>query len=463
MSPRAFAAVAVLIAAAVAPASAQVPGSPPAPAGYARVGDAAPVPPNTFDNSAFNPGISGGSVVQIQNQPMASPADGAVGSQYSGLATEDFSYGGGARGLQTWVGVEYLLFWTRHAPLPVPLANVGPAASFGITGQNGVRTIVGGGGDEINFHTFSGVRVNAGWWFNENQSVGIEGSLFVLPTKSTGTPNLVAAPGLPTLARPFFDTALNRQNSRLLTRPNTFTGGFQTEATQMVWGAEVLPVLRWIDNGDLLTVDLMTGFKFLSVEESLTITDFAAAGPIGVANYNGQEYRTPATTYVQDRFATANRFYGATFGARTNLNYEAFTLGVTGKFAIGQVRQQVRVDGTTTLAGPFPTVQVTPSGFYATGANSGSFEQNKFAVLPEVGLNLAVQLTSHLTMTLGYSTMYISEVLRPGDQLSNSLNSTLIPTGQNYGARFGPQTPGLPFTSNSFWANGFNFGFAYGY
>ena len=121
------------------------------------------------------------------------------------------------------------------------------------------------------------------------------------------------------------------------------------------------------------------------------------------------------------------------------------------------------MDGSTTLTGPSPAPQLTPGGFFATGTNSGDYDKNHFAVLPELGLNLSVRLTGGVTLTLGYTGMYLTDVVRPGDQLSTNINNTLIPTGQNYGARFGPLGPGLPFTTSNFWAQGFNFGFAYGY
>ena len=136
---------------------------------------------------------------------------------------------------------------------------------------------------------------------------------------------------------------------------------------------------------------------------------------------------------------------------------------LTGKLGIGTVREEIRVDGSTSLAGPFPTVQTTGGGFYATGANSGKFTRDQFAVLSEFGTNLSVQVTPMLTVNFGYNSLYLTRVVRPGDQLSPTINSTLIPTGQNFGARFGPQTPGLPFATSSYWAQGFNFGFAVGY
>ncbi|HJZ55103.1 MAG TPA: BBP7 family outer membrane beta-barrel protein, partial [Gemmataceae bacterium] len=174
-------------------------------------------------------------------------------------------------------------------------------------------------------------------------------------------------------------------------------------------------------------------------------------------------FRQPAITFLHDRFATANRFYGGVLGARANAQYQAFTLSVTGKIGLGTVHEEVRIDGSSTLVGPYPAPQVTGGGFYSVGANAGKFERDKFAVVPELGVNLSVQLTTCLTCTLGYNYIYINEVLRPGDQLNARINSTLIPTGQNYGARFGPPSPGLPFNGSNYWAQGFNVGFAIGY
>jgi hypothetical protein len=469
MAPRALAAVAVWTAALAGQAAGQAPlapGGPPPPAGFARVGEPAPLAPASM--APGNPYFAGGPAMMPMIDPVGMPPPGGapVGPPpgYAGppLPTDDLAYPGGPRGPQCWVGVDYLLYWTRHAPLPIPIATVGPAAGFGIIGTPGVQTILGS--DEFNFHTFSGVRVSGGWWITENQTAGLEASLFVLPKKILDSPTIVGTDILPTLARPFVDTAQNRQNSRLLTRPNTFAGGIRAEATQTLWGADVEAVWRCFDRGGLMTIDYLSGFRFLSLEESLVIDDFAAALANGVVDFNGQQFRQPAVTFLQDRFSTTNRFYGWTSGFRVNANYEAITLGVTGKLGLGNMRQQIRVDGSTGfIGGANPNLQTTGGAFYATGANSGKFNHDEFSVLPELAMNLSVQVTRCLTLNLGYSYLSVTKVVRPGDQLSPFVNSTLIPTGQNFGAHFGPQTPGLPFATSTYWAQGFNFGFAVGY
>ena len=57
-----------------------------------------------------------------------------------------------------------------------------------------------------------------------------------------------------------------------------------------------------------------------------------------------------------------------------------------------------------------------------------------FAVLPEVGLNVGVYVTEKVRVFAGYSFLYWSDVVRPGDQVSRAINPGRIPT-QDDGTR----------------------------
>src|SRR5206468_2693253 len=52
--------------------------------------------------------------------------------------------GGSPRGPHCWYGVEYLLYWTKDAPLPVPIATVGPVGGAALIGDPGTQVILGG-------------------------------------------------------------------------------------------------------------------------------------------------------------------------------------------------------------------------------------------------------------------------------------------------------------------------------
>ena len=379
----------------------------------------------------------------------------------SGFPTDGLGDSSGtAHGPRGWIGAEYLLYWTKRAPLSSPVATVGFAGTTATLNSPGTRVILGN--SDFDFSNFSGLRVVGGYWVTQNETLAIEGSFFILPAKQLTTPRLVGTVDRPVLARPFFDTVLGTPSSRLLTSPGLFTGGVGAETRQQFWGAEIGGALRAYDYG-WLTLDATAAFKFLNLEESLTITDFANAQGNGVAVFLGRGFSAPATTYVTDRFATYNRFYGGTVGGRANLHMDAFTWTVASKLGVGSMQEAVRIEGQSVVSGPFPTPLVAGGGFYGVGSNSGRFTRNRFAVVPEIATNLTVQVTRHLTVTLGYTYLYVSDVVRPGDQIGTRVNTTLVPTSQNFGARFGGQSPTTTLVNSNYWAQGINVGLTYGF
>ena len=100
-------------------------------------------------------------------------------------------------------------------------------------------------------------------------------------------------------------------------------------------------------------------------------------------------------------------------------------------------------------------------GTLALPSNSGIRHGSDFAVVPEVNLNVHYQVTSYLTATVGYSYLYWSSVVRPGDQIDRSVDSRQIPTGQNYVPGVAATSPASQFRRTDFWANGVNFGLAF--
>ena len=98
----------------------------------------------------------------------------------------------------------------------------------------GTQLLYGNG--DINFNSMSGVRAVAGVWLTNNESFGLEGNFFILPKKTGGSPPLQGTDLLPTLGRPFFDTASNIPNSLVVNQPGTFQGAITTTGSLQLWG-----------------------------------------------------------------------------------------------------------------------------------------------------------------------------------------------------------------------------------
>jgi hypothetical protein len=287
----------------------------------------------------------------------------------------------------SWYGsAEYLFYFLKPAPVPVPLATTGPVAGRGILGNPAGAGQVVLGNQEIDYGRFSGLRVTVGAWLNPDRTVAVEGSAFLTEARAERLLVAGGAEGLPVLARPFFDTTTGTNNGRLLALPGAFTGSVVQESTAQLYGAEALGVFRAAGgSGDGVTIDALTGFRFLSLEESLRVTDVSAVLPGGITAFNGAGVVAPGFTQATDYFSTQNRFYGGTLGTRIGYSSGDWFVSLTGKVSLGSVHQVVTLDGTTTLFGVNPLPSTVAGGLLNLGPNSGRFTRDDFAVVPEGG------------------------------------------------------------------------------
>ena len=187
----------------------------------------------------------------------------------------------------------------------------------------------------------------------------------------------------------------------------------------------------------------------LSVNENLAV----AANPT-----NG----TPAgTILVNDSFTTRNQFNGVEFGTMTQFfRANRWSLSLISKIALGNTNQTVTINGSTTTASAGMATTTVPGGLLAQPTNIGSYSQNQFSVIPELGATLGYQLTPRLRATLGYTFIYWASVARAGDQVDLNVNSSMLPNAP------GPVTgdtrhPLFAFQQTDFWAQGISAGIDY--
>jgi hypothetical protein len=191
--------------------------------------------------------------------------------------------------------------------------------------------------------------------------------------------------------------------------------GTHDDLTSRFWGAEI------DGRGELLRttfthLDLVAGFRHLSLDESLNIAQ--------------RDFTDEAVT--SDRFSTRNRFYGGQLGLEAEAHKGSWSVDVFGKVALGANDATADVNGTTLVDG-----RAKPGGLLATPALSGRHTMDVFAVLPEVGIYFAYELTNNIRLTAGYSFLYLSDAARPTEQIT-------------HGA--------LPATNAEFWGQGVSLG-----
>ena len=134
---------------------------------------------------------------------------------------------------------------------------------------------------------------------------------------------------------------------------------------------------------------------------------------------------------------TQNLFYGCDFGLRTVWSpFSNFELDLTTKIAAGNGKP-----GSSKCFGN--TAQVASAGGIGgawrsvrqawEAPNGGNFHSYRFAVLPEIALRLRYAVTDCLAVSVGYDFLYWSSVLRPGEQVSGTINSSLAPSQVPHG------------------------------
>jgi hypothetical protein len=360
-----------------------------------------------------------------------------------------------------WFSAEYLVWWIKDGPLPGPLVTSCALADAnpGAIGQPGTRALLGD--DDIDNKARTGGRFTAGYWFDCDQTVGAEATYLFLGKRTiTQTVSADGAPGSPIIGVPFFSPTPGMEGESFLplSFPPLFGIGEAGRATlslsNFLQGAEATGVinlpLREVWPGALCAgwrVDVVAGFRYLQLDENLCFaTDTGTAPPFDLM----------FSRQTVDTFDTRNRFYGGQLGARAEYASGKVFVRGTAKFALGDVHETVDVSGqTTTNTFGFPST--TPGGIFAQPSNSGHFTRDKFAVIPEVTLRVGYQFTESFSLFAGYNFLFVSEVLRPGDQMDRGLNLSQSPAFGT-GVLVGPARPMPLLSGSSFWAQGLDLG-----
>src|SRR5262249_50280932 len=103
-----------------------------------------------------------------------------------------------------WVNGEYLLWWIKDGTGPALVTTSPQGTPIGAAGILGQRTTsVLFSGTDLDYSDRSGGRFSAGYWFDSNQCIGIDGSFLFLGQRSAEFS--AGSAGNPILARPFFN------------------------------------------------------------------------------------------------------------------------------------------------------------------------------------------------------------------------------------------------------------------
>jgi hypothetical protein len=354
-----------------------------------------------------------------------------------------------------WASANYTLSWIRSERLATPLVTTGSAADLhpGALDQPGTVVLLG---DHMNFGSFSGIRGEVGAFLDEDDHFSLElGGWIVFPEHSTFSLNSDAG-GNPIITRPIFNLNAGREAAFLDAFPGVAAGGVAVDVESKLWGAEVNSRYHWCPC-EHLRADALLGFRYLRLEESLTVNDHLSPLENNVLRFQGAFVNPPNSLADFDRFHSDDYFYGMQVGGGVRWDEEWFFVGAFGKAAFGATHQTYDINGATTLITPGGN-QTATGGILALPTNIGQHDHTVFGFVPEVGLNVGFKVSPHVDLTAGYSFLYWNQVARPGDTLDRNVNTSQVPTDISFGQGGGQARPVVRFNGDSFWVSTLTFG-----
>jgi hypothetical protein len=359
-------------------------------------------------------------------------------------------------GPNSWASGEALLWWLKSAPLPPTLTTFAPGSPSAGTGLGGALGVPGTtvlSPDHLGSELFLGGRFTLGGWLDSDQWFGLEANGFFLGNQSAGFSRTSA--GTPPLRIPFANASPPGlfppgESSFLLADPGVAAGGQFINSSLRFWGAEGNALFHAVNN-ESLSMSFLVGFRYIDLQEDLSILSNETLLVPPVASYT-----------ALDSFATRNQFYGGQLGVKAQTQFGRFDASLLAKVALGDNYQTVTVNGVSAVAGTgFATPPgVYPGGIFAQPTNIGQRTRNEFCVVPEVQLQIGYNVSSRIRAFAGYNFLYLSDVVRPGDQIDRALNftSSAAISGVNPPAFTGAPRPEPLFNGSGFWAQGINVG-----
>lgn len=354
---------------------------------------------------------------------------------------------------RVWLHFDYLMVRIKAGPLPAPVLTVNDdPTSIAALNEPGTRVLVGGdSGRDFDFDYLNGLRFTAGAWLDSDGRFGAEVSGFQVgprgagySARADGTGPVLAIPvnaASPFGANPAGETSLNPGGSASIAR---------VDSSVEAWGGE-LNALLFPTSDDDFTLGYLIGGRYFGMQETFDLVDrFYDAANTGMVT-------------VRDSFQTRNQFAGVNLGGSAQWASGRWAAALTGKLAVGVVRQCLDIRGATVVNGaPFGMADtVFPGGVFSQPSNIGHHSRDTFGVLPEANMRVAFTVTQNLKVSVGYEAMYLNSVLRPGDQIDRTVNvnqSMLFGGGAG-----GPARPAAPMTDSGLWMHGVSFGVGWTY
>ena len=347
--------------------------------------------------------------------------------------------------IEGWAEFEYLVWWRSGRWFP-PLVTTQP--NSGVLPDT---TVLFGG--KISEQARAGGRLDIGVWLDPCRTLGLGGHY--LAVGDAPVEYALDSDELGFFARPFTDVSTDPATPTAFPVANDAadlptTGNLLLRSSSEVQAADIF--VRWVLRRSCRTqFDLLVGYQFSRLDEDLAIDTFTLVELID---------EVFETVSVSDIFDTHNEYHAAHFGFQGEYRRCRWGLDVSTRFGFGNMRQRVTIRGASTFTDVTGDVDSRASGLLAQAAtNAGVHTQDKFSFMNDTGIKLNFYARERLKLSIGYSLMYWTSVVRPGDHIDLGIDGDLLdPIPPDDATR-----PAFAFNPTDFYLHGLNLGMEFSF
>jgi hypothetical protein len=306
------------------------------------------------------------------------------------------------------------------------------------------------------------MRATLGWAFDDSQTSGIEATYLFLGTRthSASYTNLSGLPGR-VLGRPFVNALTGREDVIPFAYPGVGDGLATVSTANRVTGWELGAVAN-LYAGPRARLNVTAGYRYFMVNEGLRVEQTTSRFPLPTGS-------PEIVSMSADQFDAHNRFHGGQIGLNADFCRGPLFVQIVGKVAVGETIEVANVSGQTTIAtggNPLPLIQTYNAGVLGLPTNSGRVTHSGFAVLPEAQLKIGCKLGDNGRFYVGYNFLFLSDTIRPGDQVDRTLSPNqipVLPAQPSTSAVLTPERPQIVLSRADFWVQGLLIGMEWKY
>ncbi len=345
-----------------------------------------------------------------------------------------------AQDSQSWLGVDLLVNEGSEMKVSdVQVMRVGGPFGSGIALPNDPNASYLYDNNRQDFWIQPGLNLAWGRWLDTDKRWGMEFSgLYLMEKKAKWSDSEAGGTGahtcLITSIGPLPDDWLGYFGLHPFSDADGY-GSIQITSHSRMWGLEASAVHNLVRD-DSKAIDMVLGVKHLNLSEDFQISLNDTLNP---SDY----YR------AKDRWETKNSILALKLAVRGRVNIGTnWKFTAEGSVALGMNRESVDVSGSGSISSGGATRAWDSGGVFTGPCNMGRKSRSKLVYIPEVKIGIEQKRSERISLTANAHVMYISDVIRPGEQVNRIISTT----GTGFASQGHPD-PAAPYPTRRFETN----------